>query len=116
MKKWLVFTCLLFTACSKEDIVPVVPPTPKVIDVFSVSESTISDGDEVMIKLPSDSVYVLKLVDKMTNQVISKEKISGKIGENTIKLYTKSIQTPYLYLLLESVTKKEISKTTIIIK
>ena len=64
-----------------------------------------------MFKLTSDSTYVLKLVDKTTNQVISKEKIVGKIGENKINIYTKSIQSKYLYLVLEDGNKKQINKT-----
>jgi hypothetical protein len=55
-------------------------------------------------------------MDKETGQVISREKFNGKIGENIKKIYTNSIQSQYLYLLLEDVTKKEIGKTTIITK
>jgi hypothetical protein len=68
-----------------------------------------------MFKLTSDSTYILKLVDKTTNQVISKEKILGKIGENKLKIYTKTIESKYLYLVLESANKQQISKTTLIL-
>jgi hypothetical protein len=47
---------------------------------------------------------------------VSREKIKCIIGKNKIKVYTKSLQSRYLYLLLEDVTKKELGKTTIIIK
>ena len=99
-------------SCHKEDIVPIIPPKVNV-DVFTQSESAISNGDQVMFKLASDSTYILKLVDKSTNQVISKEKIIGKVGENIINIYTKSIQSKYLYLILETIDKKELKKTTI---
>jgi len=69
-----------------------------------------------MFKLTSDSTYVLKLVDKVSGQVISKEKIKGIIGVNKIKIYTKSLPAKYLYLVLEDGNKKEMNKTTIIAK
>ena len=96
------------------EIEPIPQPKP-VVDIFSVSESSITDGQEIMFKLTSDSTYILKLVDKSTNQVISKEKITGKVGENKIILYTKSIQSKYLYLVLEGINKNQINKTTIIL-
>jgi hypothetical protein len=111
----IIVCCIGFIiSCSKEEITPIIPPKPNV-DIFTQSETNISNGDEVMFKLTSDSVYVLKLVDKATNQVISKEKIIGKVGENKLTIYTKSIQSKYLYLVLESIDKNQINKTTIIL-
>ena len=116
--KWskiIILWCVVFIiSCTKEEIVPI-PPKMNT-DIFSVSETSISNGDTIMFKLTSDSTYILKLVDKTTNQVISKEKIVGKIGENKLNIYTNSIQSQYLYLILEDVTKKEIRKTTILKK
>jgi 6-phosphogluconolactonase/glucosamine-6-phosphate isomerase/deaminase len=101
-------------SCRKMEIEPI--PQPKsVSDIFSQTETTISNGDEIMFKLNSDSTYILKLVDKSTNQVISKEKIVGKVGENKLTMYTKSIQSRYLYLVLEGMNKNQINKTTIIL-
>ena len=109
MRLILILSIFLFLfSCHKEDIVPIKPKVS--IDIFTQTETTISNGDQIMFKLTSDSTYVLKLVDKTTNQVISKEKIIGKIGENKINIYTKSIQSKYLYLVLEDGNKKEINK------
>lgn len=114
--KWIkiiIFCCVAFIiGCTKMEIEPMPQPKP-VVDIFSVSESSISDGEEIMFKLTSDSTYILKLIDKTTNQTISKERIIGKVGENKLKIYTKSIQNRYLYLVLENVNKVEIKKTTI---
>jgi len=112
----IIILCLMFfiTSCYKEDINPIPQPKP-IVDIFTQSEASISDGDEVMFKLVADGDYILKLVDKSTNQTISKEKISGKLGENKIKIYTKTLQSKYLYLVLENVDKKEINKTNLII-
>lgn len=110
----LVFVIFMF-GCTKLDIEPA--PQPKtLVDVFSVAESQVSDGEEIMFKLASDSLYTIKLVDKTTGQVLSKEKIKGIIGANKIKIYTKSLPSKYLYLVLENGNKKEMNKTTIIAK
>ena len=115
MKNILISVFLLFLiSCHKEEILPVTPPKTN-IDIFTQTETSISNGDQVMFKLTSDSTYVLKLVDKSTNQVISKEKIAGKVGENKINIFTKSIQAKYLYLVLEDGNKNQINKTTIIL-
>lgn len=114
--KWtkiILLCCVGFIiSCTKMEIEPMPQPKP-MVDVFSVSESSVSDEQEIMFNLTSDSAYILKLVDRTTNQTISKEKIIGKIGENKLKIYTKSIQNRYLYLVLENVNKVEIKKTSI---
>lgn len=116
--KWfkimILCSVIFMISCHKEEILPT-PAQKTRVDIFSVSESTISDGDTIMFKLTSDSTYILKLIDKSTNQVISKEKIIGKVGENKLNLYTKSIQSKYLYLVLEGINKNQINKTTIIL-
>ena len=63
-----------------------------------------------------DNSSKLSLIDKESSQVISREKFIGQKGENVKKIYTNSIESQYLYLLLEDVTKNQIGKTTIIIK
>ena len=96
------------------EIEPTPPPT--VQNIFDVKESKVVDGQTIYFKLPSAGVYTLTLIDKQTGQVISRERFTGKLGENVKKIYTNSIQSQYLYLLLEDVTKIEIAKTTIITK
>lgn len=116
MKKSVIFFLFLFlVSCVKDDFEPE-PIKNLEVDIFTQTDVKISDGDEVLFFLPSDSVYVLRLVDKETNQTISKEKIQGKIGQNKIKIYTKSIQSKYLFLVLEGINKNQINKTTIIVK
>ncbi len=94
-----------------------IEPTPPVVQkIFSVTESKVTNGQTIHFDLPSAGTYTLTLIDKNTNQVIARERFSGQIGENVRKIYTNSIQSQYLYLLLEDVTKTEIGKTTIIIR
>jgi len=110
MKKLLYISLILMVGCTKMEIEPI--PQPKVqVDIFSMSESSVSDGDEITFKLTSDSTYILKLVDFQTGQVLTKEKIIGKIGDNKLKIYTKSLPSKYLYLVLEDINKNQKGKT-----
>jgi len=113
MKKILFIFVILLVGCTKIEI----EPTPPVVQkIFTVSESKVVNGQIIYFDLPSDGIYTLTLVDKITNQVISRERFNGIAGENIKKIYTNSIQSQYLYLLLEDVTRKEIGRTTIITK
>jgi hypothetical protein len=116
--KWtkiIIVCCVGFIiSCKKIDILPTPPPTTQ--NIFSVKESRVEDGQSIHFQLPTTGIYTLTLIDKETNQVVSRERFTGTIGENIKKIYTNSIQIQYLYLLLEDATKKEIGKTTIIIK
>lgn len=101
-------------SCTKPEL-----PYPEVMakdDIFSVTESKVLNGQSIHFDLPFAGTYYLTLIDKESGQVISRERFTGQYGENVKKIYTNSIQSQYLYLLLEDITKKEIAKTTIIIK
>ena len=111
MKKLLLI--LLLTGCTK--LVPTPPtPTPNK-DIFSVSQSTVSNGDEIMFTLKSAGKYTLTMGDSTTSQVITRERFTGKVGENKLKIYTKSLPVKYLYLVLEDSAKTQIGKTAITI-
>ena len=89
---------------------------PQSVDIFKVEQSNVSNKSEISFNVEKEGMYIVTMVDKNTNQVVSREKIKCSIGKNKIKVYTKSLQSRYLYLLLEDVTKKELGKTLIIIK
>jgi len=111
MKKLVVISLILLAGCTKPELPT---PTPPVEKIFSVGESTVVNGQSIYFDLPSAGIYTLTLIDKENGQVISRERFIGQSGENVKKIYTNTIQSTYLYLLLEDVTKKEIGKTTII--
>ena len=113
MKKILLIFLILLWGCTKVDIPA---PTPPVQKIFSVTESSVQNGQSIHFDLPTDGIYTLTLIDKETGQVVSRERFNGKMGENIKKIYTNSIENQYLYLLLEDVTKKETGKTIIKIK
>jgi hypothetical protein len=113
MKKILFIFVVLLYSCTKVDIPA---PTPPIEKIFTATESKVVNGQSIYFDLPLAGMYTLTLIDKESGQVISRERFVGQNGENIKKIYTNSIQSQYLYLLLEDVTKKEIGKTTIIIK
>jgi hypothetical protein len=108
MKK-LLFILLLLSACKKIDVQPQ-PPT--VQDIFSVTESTVSNGGEIIFDLKAAGVYTLTMID-VNQQVITRERINGKVGQNKLKIYTSSLPVKYLYLVLEDQSKTQIGKTAI---
>ena len=112
MKKILLMSLVLFLGCNKVDI-PI--PNPPVEKIFEVGESKVTNGQSIYFDLPSAGTYTLTLIDVATNQVISREKFIGQIGENVKKIYTNSLPKGYLYLVLEDVDRKELKKTTIIV-
>lgn len=108
----IILCCVgIIISCSTPDIPNPVMPIEK---IFNVKESSVSNGQSIYFDLPSKGTYTLTLIDKESGQVVSREKFIGQNGENVKKIYTKSLQSRYLYLLLEDVTKNEIGKTTII--
>jgi hypothetical protein len=113
MKKILFISLILLVGCTKPELPT---PTIPIEKIFSVKESKVVNGQSIFFDLPSAGTYTLTLIDKESGQVVSRERFIGQNGENVKKIYTNSIQSQYLYLLLEDVTKKEISKTTIITK
>ncbi len=116
MKRFkIILLCLIgvVASCTKVEIVPT--PQPEVKKVFDVTESTVVDKQDLIFDLPSTGTFILTIKDKNTNQVISRERFNGKIGENIKKIYTNSLPKGYLYLVLTDVDKNELKKTTIII-
>ncbi len=114
MKKILFILALTLIGCRKVEVRP--EPKPITTNVFNNTENTIDNGQEIQFDLTKNGVYTLTIGDSTTNQVLTRERFNGQIGINKKKIYTKGLQSKYLYLLLEDVTKTRIGKTTIIIK
>jgi hypothetical protein len=115
MKKvCFILGLVLLSACTKIDVP--IPVAPTNTDIFSVNESSVTDGQVITFTLKADGVYTLTIGDESTGQVVTRERFTGKTGENKLTLYTKSLPTSYLYLLLEDGNKSQVGKTTIIIK
>lgn len=109
MKK-IAFILLLLISCKKVEI----QPTPNK-DIFANTQITLSGDSDLPFKLDSSGIYIFKLSDKNTGQVLTKERITGKAGENTIKIYVRSLNSKYLYLTLSNENNTLLKETTIII-
>lgn len=109
MKK-IALILLLLMSCKKIEITP----TPNK-DIFATTQTTLSDNSDLLFKLDTAGTYILKLSDKNTGQVLTKERIVGKAGENNIKIYIRSLNSKYLYLTLSDGRNTLLKETTIII-
>jgi hypothetical protein len=113
MKKISFVLLVLLWGCTKPELPTPEPPVEK---IFNVGESNVIDNQSIYFDLPSAGTYFLTLIDKETGQVISREKFAGQSSENIKKIYTKSLQVRYLYLVLEDGSRNQLKKTTIIVK
>jgi hypothetical protein len=108
----ILVCCIGFIfSCQKEDIIE-----PQSIDIFKVEQSTLTNRNEITFNIEKEGVYIVTMVDKNTNQVVSREKIKCIIGKNKIKVYTKTIHSRYLYLKLEDSFNNQLGNTIIIVK
>jgi len=114
MKKILLILGLTLLGCRKVEVRP--EPKPITTNVFNNAKNTIDNGQEIQFDLTKNGVYTLTIGDSATNQVLTRERFNGQIGINKKKIYTKGLQSKYLYLLLEDVTKNKLGKTIIIVK
>jgi hypothetical protein len=114
IRLYFILGLLMLSACRKVELpIPVVPTNT---NIFSSKQTEVTDGQIITFDLKVNGVYTLTIGDSVTNQVVTRERFTGKIGENKLTLYTKSLPTTYLYLLLEDGNKIQVGKTTIIIK
>lgn len=111
IKTYYILFILLVVSCSKPDIIE---PISISTDVFEKTENYVVNGQDITFNLTSQSTYMLTIINKTTDQVVSKEKFIGKIGENKMKLYTNSLPKGYLNLVLSDENNNQL-KTTIII-
>ncbi len=115
--KWIkiiILCCVIFIiGCRKVSVEPI--PQPQPLDIFSSKEVTITNEGEINFNLKSEGVFTLTLFDSAGQNVVTRERIVGKIGNNSLKLYTKSLPVRYLYLSLEDENSVQIGKTLLII-
>lgn len=113
--KWskiIIMCCVIFIiSCQTEDIVE-----PQLVDIFKIEQAFLANRSEITFNVKNEGVYIITMIDKNTNQVMSREKIKCVIGKNKIKVYTKTIPSQYLYLTLEDSFDNQLGKTTITIK
>jgi hypothetical protein len=116
MKNIIILCCIIFLiSCTKVLNAPV-QFKPNSTDFFANTTNTISNGDSITFNLPISGTYILSMVDTIQNQVVSREKFMGKMGLNTLNIYTKTLTQTYLTVVLMDNNNNQINKTKIIIK
>jgi hypothetical protein len=111
----IIILCLIVVSisCRKTEIPTPVSPIAK--EFFASSENNIKNGDMINFNLTTSGVYTLTMIDTIQNQIISRERFTGKIGANSLKIYTNSLPTKYLSVELKDQNNNQIGKTRIII-
>ena len=112
--KIILLCCVVFILSCKKTV-PFTPESPTSVEFFSLPENKVKNGDVINIKLTAGGVYTLTMIDTVQNQVISRERFIGKIGTNSLKIYTNSLPTKYLNVVLKDKNNVQIGKTKIII-
>jgi hypothetical protein len=112
MKQLVILLFLFILSCTKT---APPAPAPTVKDVFTVPRNTVTNGSDISFNLKSAGVYTLTMTDTVTGNVVTRERFTGKLGTNDLKIYTKTLPSPYLYLILQDQSGTQIGKTTVII-
>lgn len=111
MKK-LIIISLFLIGCRKIEVIPT-PPVVK--DIFTQTEVSVNDGQDIQFELQNAGKYSFVLYDTITQNVVSKEKFVGIVGNNVKKIYTKSLSQKSLYLYLTDENNNKIKQTKITI-
>lgn len=113
MKKLILISLILLVGCTKPDLPVPIQTVDK--EFFSTSENIVKNGDIIKFNLITTGVYTLTMKDTTLNQVVSRERFMGKIGTNSLKIFTNSLPTKYLSVELKDQNNNQIGKTKIII-
>lgn len=98
MKKLLILSAcvIIFSGCSKDDILPVADTNVK--DELKITgnvgikleTSFVSSEVAMNVKLENAGTVTIKIMD-ISNRVVSKEQVSVKVGDNLLKVYTTAL-------------------------
>ena len=117
MKNIIILLCcvIFMISCTKVLNAPVQLKL-NTTDFFTNTTNTISNGDSINFNLQTGGLYTLTMIDTVQNQVVSREKFTGKVGVNTLNIYTKTLTQTYLTVVLMDNNNNQINKTKITIK
>jgi hypothetical protein len=113
MKKLIYIIPLLLVWGCTPDLMEVEPIGEIHMDIFEVQNTIVSDGDEFFVNFDTAGEYTLSLVDEFTNITYTNEKVNGKVGSNSLRIYTRALpKGSYKFLVKDNQDK--IIKQTII--
>ena len=101
MKKLLsILLLFLVLGCAQDDDFLVIDENQEVPEALFIEDlvgvklasAIVSDRVAMNVKLPSDGVYRVKIRHSMTNELISQERLTGKEGDNILKVYVNTLE------------------------
>ena len=101
MKKVLsLLALILILGCAQDEEFIVIDENQEVPEALFIQDlvgvklasAIVSDRVAMNVKLPSDGVYRVKIRHSMTNELISQEKLTGKEGDNILKVYVNTLE------------------------
>lgn len=108
-----VLPLILLLGCTKESIIDIERPLLSAIDIFEVPSTIVKDGQNFNINLDKGGKYKLSLIDEFTNITHTNEMFVGKIGENTLSIYTKALPKGSYNLIISDNNNNSIKQTKI---
>jgi hypothetical protein len=112
--KIILLCCAVFILSCKKTVL-FTPELPTNVEFFSLSENKVKNGDVININLTTVGTYTLTMIDTVQNQVVSRERFTGKVGLNSLKIFTNTLPTKNLSVVLKDQNNNQIGKTRIII-
>ena len=113
MKKLIYILPLFLLIGCTHDMLEIEEPLPSSIDIFEVQSTVVRDGQKFNINLTEEGEYKLSLVDEFTNITYTNESFVGKIGQNTLSIYTMALPQGSYKLIIKDVNGNSIKQTTI---
>ena len=101
MKKVLsLLALILILGCAQDEEFIVIDDNQQVPEALFIQDlvgvklasAIVSDRVAMNVKLPSDGVYRVKIRHSMTNELISQERLTGKEGDNILKVYVNTLE------------------------
>ena len=116
----LVFSLLILAGCVQDDDfiigpAPVneVPETLVIDDLVGIKleSNIVTERVGMNVKLPEAGTYRVKIRHGMSNELISQEKVTGKEGDNILKVYVSSLDKSAYKLELTTENHSVIGRT-----
>lgn len=84
-------------------------------EFFQNKTANVSNGDVIQFSLQNTGTYYLSMSDTTLTNIVSRMKINGVNGSNMFTIYTNTLPSKYLYIILEDSIHNQIAKTQITI-
>lgn len=99
MKKFIALLIVLtLTSCIRDEdfIIEPVTEVPEALVIddlvgIKLESSIVSERVAMNVKLPEEGVYRIKIRHGMNNELISQERVTGKEGDNILKVYVSAL-------------------------